>query len=199
MTSSKKLLGLWLSVGMTLLLTVVDAAAPTTIDFEELTADDVLAHYVGPVYAKDGLVFTASVPQSSGNTPGFGTFGTVAPSFVGSTFLFNINGNGGTTLTRADGGKFTLFSIDLAETPNFDPFGIPVDLGSFTLSFVGIRANGSTVRATANIDPFPSVTTFKFPKFTNVVSVMWFQGGGGASSLTHQFDNVRVSAGSVGQ
>jgi hypothetical protein len=182
-----------MSVAIASLGMIVDAVAPTTTDFEELAVADAMVHYAGPVYAKDGLIFTAFVPHSSGNTPGFGTFGTLSSSFAGSTFLFNINGGGGTTLTRADGRPFHLFSIDLAETPNFDSDGNPVDLGSFTLTFIGTRANGSTVRATANIAPFPSVTSFKFSGFTNVVSVMWFQGGGGASGLTHQFDNVRVT------
>jgi len=193
MTSVKKLLVCCMSVAIALLGMIVEAAAPTTTDFEEWAVADAMVHYVGPVYARDGLIFSATVPQGSSNTPGLGTFGTLSSSFPGSTFLFNINGGGGTTLARSDGRSFHLFSMDLAETPNIDPDGNPIDLGSFTLTFVGIRANGSTVRATATIDPFPSATTFKFPKFTNVVSVMWFQGGGGASGLTHQFDNVRVS------
>jgi len=179
-------------IAAALVVARLDAAAPITIDFEGLRVDDALLHFVGPVYAVDGFIFTASVPPGSGNTPGFNTFGTLAPSFVGSTPLFNLNGFGGTTLTRSDQAHVQ-HSLDiLAETPNFDEFGNPVNLGSFSLTFVGVRANGSTVQATATIDPFPAVTTFRFPGFINLVSVMWFQGGGGSQGLTHQFDNVRV-------
>jgi len=53
----------------------------------------------------------------------------------------------------------------------------------------------STVQATATIDPLPSVTTFKFDGFSNLVSVTWYQGPGGEPGPTHQFDNVRVMAG----
>ena len=172
-----------------------DAAAPSTIDFEELRVDDAMIRGVGPVYAVDGFIFTATVPPGVTNVPCFATIGSLNPSFMGSTSLYNCNALSGTTLTRSDGGIFRLQSIDLAEVPNFDSTGNPINFGSFALTFFGVRANGSTVQATATIDPFPSVTTFKFDGFSNLVSVTWYQGPGGEPGPTHQFDNVRVMAG----
>jgi hypothetical protein len=170
-------------------------AAPITIDFDELRFEDSLIRFVGPTYSSDGFTFTSSVPAYSGNDPGFITIGALSSSFTGTTSLANLNALGGTTLARSDGTLFDLFSIGLAETPNFDPSGYPVHLGSFSVTFLGTQANGSTVEATALVSEFPKVTSFEFAGFTNLVSVEWFQGGGGiAGGLTHQFDNVRVQA-----
>ena len=47
-----------------------DAAAPITIEFEELRVDDALIHFVGPVYAVDGFIFTASVLPERAILPG---------------------------------------------------------------------------------------------------------------------------------
>jgi hypothetical protein len=177
---------------LALLLPHAVAAAPITIDFEELRADDALIRFVGSTYSSHGFTFTASVPLGTDNDPGFNTIGTRSSSFAGSTPLYNLNGFGVTTLTRTDGGRFSLFSIDLAETPNFDAAGNPVDLGAFSLTFFGQRAHGPNVEATATISAFPGTTTFLFAGFTDLDSVSWVQGGGGARNLTHQFDNVRV-------
>jgi hypothetical protein len=87
-----------------------------------------------------------------------------------------------------------MFSIDLAELPNFDgTTEKPIDFGSFALTFYGTRFDGSVVEATAKIGPFPELTTFAFEGFNNLVSVEWTQGGGGEFALTHQFDNVRLN------
>jgi hypothetical protein len=96
-------------------------------------------------------------------------------------------------LARSDGGTFDLHSIDLAEVPNFSgTTGGPVDLGSFQLTFFGTRSDHSTVQATATIDPFPTVNTFHFSNFTDLLSVTWYQGPGGVPGPTHQFDNIRI-------
>jgi hypothetical protein len=171
------------------LLPIQAAATPLTIDFDELQSADALVRAIGPVYEIDGFVFTATVPSYAGNTPNFNTVGTFSTSFYGSTPLVNGNAMGGTRLTRADGGIFDLISIDLVEMPSFDPFGSPIDQGSFALTFVGTRADSSTVLGTATIAPFSTVTTFTFSEFKNLVSVEWLQGG-----PAHQFDNVRVEA-----
>ena len=195
MSKTLKPIPMWLAAGLLLAFGQAAAAAPITIDFEDLRVDDGLIRFIGSSYTSNGFTFAASVPSTSGNTPGFISMGTASTSFAGSTSLANLNGMGGTTLTRSNGSRFNLYSIDLAETPNFDPFGNPVNLGSFPLTFFGTRANGSIVQATAMIGPFPAVTTFAFRGFTNLVSVQWFQGGGGLTGgLTQQFDNVRVMA-----
>jgi len=157
-----------------------------------------LIHSLGPVYTSNGFTFTAFAPGGgSDNDPNFNTAGTLSTTFYGSTALFNGNGNGLTRLTRMDGGLFNLLSLDLVEVPNFESGGWPpMDLGSFTLTFFGTRADGSTVQSTASIDAFPSVTTHKFADFQDLVSVEWKQGQGGFTTglQTHQFDNVRVNA-----
>ncbi len=57
--------------------------------------------------------------------------------------------------------------------------------------FVGTRSDGSTVSQTVTVNPFPEIDKFKFHRFSDVIEVMWHQGGGGAPGLsTHQFGNV---------
>jgi hypothetical protein len=171
-------------------------AGPLIIDFEELRSNDALIRSVGPVYTIDGFTFESFIAEGSDNDPHFNTAGALSTTFFGSTALFNGDGNALTRLTRADGGAFNLLSLDLVEVPNFHPGGWPpIDFGSFTLTFYGTKANGSTVEATATIGAFPAVTTYdEFAGFRNLVSVEWVQGGGGQGALTHQFDNVRVNA-----
>ena len=48
------------------------------------------------------------------------------------------------------------------------------------------------MRATATIDPFPTITAFQVPQLHRPLSVEWAQGPGGAPGPTHQFDNIRV-------
>jgi hypothetical protein len=63
------------------------------------------------------------------------------------------------------------------------------------VTFVGVRANGTTVTATATVSPFPEVITFTFRGFANLTAVHWFQGtsgGYGVPAGTHQFDNLVV-------
>jgi hypothetical protein len=186
-----------LVLGLSVLLATTFAATaiaePITIDFDELTSNDAQIRSVGGVYSVDGFTFTA-VMAPFGNDPAFLTIGTLSSSFDGSTSIYNGNSLTETVLTRSDGGRFNLFSIDLAELPNFDgTTGKPIDLGSFFLTFYGTRFDGSVVEATAKIGPFPDVTTFAFSGFTNLLSVEWTQGPGGAQGPTHQFDNVRVN------
>jgi len=168
-------------------------AGTVTIDFEDLRSADALIHFVGPTYESQGFLFT-SFPNAGSDDFWFNTAGSLSSSFYGSTSLENGIGQGGTRLTRSDGGLFSLLSIDLAEMPSFKSSGEPIDQGSFKLTFYGTKADLSVVEATATIDAFPTVTTFAFSKFTDVTSVTWFQGVGGnqAAGPGHQFDNVRV-------
>lgn len=183
-------------VALLVVLNGVAHAGPITIDFEDLASKDASVRSVGDVYASDGFLFTAFAPKGSDNDPHFNTAGILSTTFYGSTALFNGDGNGLTRLTRKDGGLFNLLSLDLVEVPNFQPGGWPpIDLGSFTQTFYGTRADGSIVQATAKVGPFPAVTNFAFADFHNLVSVEWTQGGGGlGSGLTHQFDNVELKA-----
>ena len=62
------------------------------------------------------------------------------------------------------------------------------------MTFIGTRRNGSTVTYDAMFLQFPSFTEIQFAGFTDLVSVTWQQGPGGALGPTHRFDNIRVQA-----
>jgi hypothetical protein len=92
--------------------------------------------------------------------------------------LFNHNALGETRLARSDGGAFDLLSISLAELPSFDgATGLPVNFGPYDVNFTGTKKNGHTVSFTATAQPFPETDTFKFKGFSQLISVVWHQGG----------------------
>jgi len=169
------------------------AATVVTLDFEDLRIDNTAINCGSPTYSAEGLTLTAL--SDAGNPPAFCAVGTLSPSFSGSVSLYHHIGTREIVLTRTDGGPFQLLSIDLVELPALDVFGQPIDFGPFPVTFVGVRANGKTVTATATVIPFPEVTTVTFHGFTNLVAVHWFQGSGPSPDTatgTHQFDNIVV-------
>jgi hypothetical protein len=191
---------LWSVLGYLLLLTLVvgvtvpaHAGTILTLPFEELRMDNNAENLVGPLYSADGMTLTAlPPPQAPGTMSDFFSVGTLSPSFTGSTSVYHHISTGEIVLTQTDGELFHLISLDLSELPSFDNRG-PIDLGPFDVTFFGVRKNGKTVTATATVSRFPAVTTFTFHGFTNLASVLWFQGAGGARGLsTHQFDNIVV-------
>jgi hypothetical protein len=162
------------------------------VDFNALVAHDAGLHSVGGVYEEAGMRFTATYLQEC--CPDFAYPGDQMPVWVGSPTLWHHWSNGTTMLERADGGRFDLVSIDIAEVPSFYPDLTPVDYGPIALTFIGIKENGSTVTADLTAPQFPAITTLEFPRtFKNLISVSWRQGGGSAQgAATHQFDNVVV-------
>jgi hypothetical protein len=173
-------------------------AAPTLLDFEELRINDSApSHQLGPSYSRDRLQIT-TVQRTPAQLEEFNYPGTLSSVFVGSTTLFHHIGGGKIILSRIDGSLFDLISIDIAELPTIDGNGQPVDFGSFDITFIGTRADTSTLSETFTAQSFPRVTTFQFSDFSGLVFVHWFQGGGGGPGLqTHQFDNVLVEVPSV--
>ncbi len=153
-------------------------ASAAMLDFESLAhADDAVAD-VGNTYLEDGFVLTN---LSAGF--GFGTYGTLNPFFTGSTALINNNDAGLTQLARADGGLFTLSSIDLAALyPGLSEDGVDV-------TFTGTKADLSVVSQTFHVADGAAATFAFLADFSNLVSLNWTN-----DAMYHQFDNINVSA-----
>jgi hypothetical protein len=165
-----------------------------TINFDSFTHVDAGIQSFGPVVSLDGFTFTATHPVP--NQPSaFVTLGTLNLAYPGKTSLYYHIGGGQITLTATNGGPFDLASIDLIELPNGDANGNPLDLGPFSVTFTGNKEDGGTVVQTFAITQFFTFKTLKFDGFTDLSSVVWFQGpGGGNGNQTHQFTNVVVQA-----
>ena len=90
--------------------------------------------------------------------------------------------NGQITLSRVDGGTFTLNSIDLSVLINGGT--------SPAVVFTGFLSGGGTVTQSFTPTTF-GFQTFTFnSSFTNLTSVRWFQGT--EESRAHQFDNIVI-------
>ena len=181
----------WLGAMVLVLQTSVAAGSATAncevaiMDFESLKIVFPSILSIGSAYTEDGMTVTAVQGDLA-------YAGTLSTSFAGSTMLFHHIGGGLLDLTTADGRAFDFISIAIAELPSFDGSNRrPINFGPFEITFVGTKGNGTTLSQTVTAEPFPVVTTFKMRGFSNVLSVQWRQGGGGAPGLsTHQFDNV---------
>ena len=163
------------------------------VDFNALVANDAGLHSVGAVYDEAGIRFTAT--SDAGCCPDFDYPGSQMPVWTGSPTLWQHWGGGTITLTRVDGQRFDLVSIDIAELAAVAADGTAPDYGPIALTFIGTKENGSTVTASFSAGQWPAITRLEFPRtFKNLISVSWQQGGGGAQgAATHQFDNVVVA------
>lgn len=171
----KIVLALALALGS---LGVAQQAGATVIDFESLVHQDDAVVEVGNVYTEDGFTLTN---LTSGF--GFSTYGTVNAFFSGSTALMNDNDAGLTALTRADGGAFTLSSIDLSTMyPGLTEDGVDV-------TFTGVKADLSTVSQTFHVVDGAAATFSFLSGFSNLVSLSWTN-----DAMYHQFDNISVAA-----
>jgi hypothetical protein len=158
------------------------AGNAAVLDFEDLAHEDELVVDHGPTYSRHGYVLTnTATEEESGFPPSFATFGTLHPSFTGSTALFNDNFAGTTVLRRSDAGIFNLVSIGLAElTPSEE---------TFEVLFSGQTASGMTVIQNFLLDgDFGGESVTFGPEFQNLVSVNWTQ-----TPLFHQFDDISVN------
>lgn len=166
----------------------------TTINFDALQHDDALLDRIGPVYQSQGFILTATDINPLITLPDFRSVGTESVLYAGATTLFQHNSGGEIELTQTDGGAFNFYSIDLAELPSGDASGNPVNSGPFDITFYGVKTGGTVVSETTTVTGFLTLTTSSFSGFDDVTEVYWFQGGGGASSPTHQFDNIVVES-----
>ncbi len=187
-------------------------ASPVTFDFEELRLDNAEMNVHDRIYGGIGrsplepFSANACLPTPGGcfmlvahhyspvaNPPRFISFGTLRSDFPGSTALYHHRGYGEIVLMRTDGGSFDLLQIDLAELPTLNSSGNVILSGPFSLSFYGTKSNGRVVSKTVTLTNVVfGLERFQFERFEDLVSVSWFQGGGGLTSPTHQFDNLVV-------
>jgi hypothetical protein len=153
-------------------------AAIVTIDFEPLASSGYGFSYVRD-YTEKGFTFD----DPSHNT----SIDYLSPStqnpiyFAGSTSLSNYWKGGVTQLAKVGGGVFDLLSINLSELTRYS-------LQRNSVSFTGIKANGSSVSQTFMLDQVFGFQTFAFQGFQDLVSVRWSQ-----TAPYHQFDNVVVN------
>lgn len=155
-------------------------SSAVVIDFESLYENNNSTNNQGDSYSEDG--FTLTKPDDFYN---FMSFGDLSPKFVGSTSLFNNTVGTTTTLTKDDGGFFSIFSIDLNEL-NFDRV--------VTVNFTGTTSGGGTVNQSFTLDGIKStVETFFFNAlFTDLTQLSWVQ-----ESPYHQFDNIVLDVAAV--
>ena len=183
MTISKHKSGLVALLGLSITATVVPAYA-ATVSFSSLSQPGNTFAAEGTSYTQQGLTFSGGSfdiwQASSSNLPGLS---------VANTSLFQFFAGSGTLITAAGNAPFTLNSIDLAPL-------ISGGAGTFDVTFVGTRANASTISRTFTVSDStsPALQTFNFPDFANVVSVSFAQGTNigffVAQGTAYQFDNV---------
>jgi hypothetical protein len=162
-------------LGGLLLSATLPVAHAAVIDFEVLAHNDAETHFHGSVYEEDGYRLIG------GGVTGFASFGTLEARFSGSTALFPFFA--GISLEKADGGAFSLKSIDLAELNG------PT---ASVVTFIGFRADGTDTTQVFTLDGVPfAPETFVFDSsFSNLVEVFWgFETG---DPVVHQFDNIVV-------
>ncbi|WP_240453578.1 PEP-CTERM sorting domain-containing protein [Janthinobacterium agaricidamnosum] len=90
-----------------------------------------------------------------------------------------------TTLSRADGGAFSLSSISLA-----DFVSLP---GSFDVTFVGHQVGGGTVSQTFTLGGGHTFADYTFTGFSNLLSATWKEG----ALHTFQVDNIAATVSAV--
>lgn len=185
----------WASISLALLLTAGSImAGATIINFSSLSQAGNSFASVGGSYTQQGFTFTSADAAlyvwqaSSANLPSLAT---------ANTSLFEYFAFSTTTLTDA-GNPFSLSSIDLAPL-------LTGGTGTFSVTFTGTHPDTTTVSATFTVNDTspPSLQTFSFSNFTNLVSVAYTQGTNSGFFQTqvsaYQFDNVVVSASTISE
>ncbi|MDQ2841265.1 MAG: PEP-CTERM sorting domain-containing protein [Acidobacteriota bacterium] len=163
------------------------AANAATLNFSSLSQAGSSYAAEGSSYTQQGFTFTSGTfavwQASSANLPGLDT---------ANTSLFQFFAGGVTSMTAGGNGAFTLSSIELAPL-------VAGGAGTFGVTFVGTKADASTVSQTFTVSysGTPTLQTFAFPNFTNVVNVSFTQGTNigffVAQSTAYQFNNVVVT------
>lgn len=155
-------------------------ASAAVIDFNGLAHDQ---YYVGvnPL-AYGGFLFSNSVelPEALGV---WGRNGSEQADPGKAAVFVNFAGST-TTMTRAGGGVFDFFAIDLADVYNTGT--------SSTIRFTFTQQGGGTEMESVTLDQLVGLQTFTFNK-TALTSVAWVtvEGNGG----WNQFDNIMVDPG----
>lgn len=164
-------------------------AAAATVSFADLSVAGTGAVSFGATVIHDGFIFSSN--QVLG-PPGLSIWKNDDPGHPAgdapATSLFEYTAGSTTTIARADGGTFGLNAIDLASwgagLPSFPP--------TFTVKFVGVRSDTTTVEQTFTVTNFvgaPQLQTFSFTNFSDLVSVRMIQGTYQAGTA-FQFNNL---------
>jgi hypothetical protein len=85
-------------------------------------------------------------------------------------------------IDRSDNDTFSVQSIDLAKNSRFDP--------APTVTFVGIKSNGTNLLQSFTVTSPDSFQTFSFTNFTDLVALQWGQPV--QTDGMHQFANIAL-------
>jgi hypothetical protein len=166
---------------------LTSTARAAVINFGSLSQPGAGFNNVGGVLVQDGFQFTSSLST-------LGTWQNSSPNHpVGgapATSLMEFFAGGQTTMTKVGGGTFDLYGIDLA---GYSTAGA----GPFNVTFTGTKSDSSIVQQTfspLNANGLtPSLQSFNFNNFTDVVSVGFTQGINATNA--YQFNNIAVNQG----
>lgn len=150
----------------------------TLLDFQQLEHIDTLVTNYGLEYIEDGFkveVFDLILDQSSG----LNTFGTLHPSYTGSTAMLSSGLLPSFRLNKIDGGNFNLISIDLNE----------ISSQRFYYQVTFTRDGGYSQTFTLDRDPSTTETFFFDAEFLGSNHVSW-----GHPETRLQYDNILIDA-----
>ena len=148
-------------------------AQHSVIDFDLLAAGGKGISLLGS-YTEDGYLLSTNGVFSSAHS---------ASSLYSGSAALAVSPFFATSLTRLDGGAFSLDSIDLSNFLSILP-------GSLKVTFHGTQVGGAMVEQSFSIGRGHSFTSVSFTGFSNLRSVTWNDGLG----KIHQFDNINVTA-----
>jgi hypothetical protein len=170
---------LYLSAILLILVSLVASpASAVTIDFDSLEQPGDLPIFVPSPYLEDG--FSIATPDPFG----LQSYQQSHVAYAGSAGLAHNFSYGVLTLTRIDGGAFSLDSIELSILRTFSNIAQPV--------FTGLLSGGGSTQQSFVVSQF-GYQSFAFnSSFSNVTSVSWAQGDNTYNS--HSFDNIVTSA-----
>lgn len=158
-------------------VSMAPTANAVVLDFQTLGSAGTGLTNVADGYTEDGFKFlNTTLPNLSDS---FGVWQNSSGAFAGSTALFNQWQDAVTQLSAVGGGAFdasqiSLASLNLSPLPN-------------TVTFVGTRADSSTVTNAITMSNPSQLLTYNFTGMTNIVKLEWSQ-----AFPFHQFDNVVV-------
>ena len=171
----KKNLPLLLSVAC---LAGAPSAFATIITFDALGSTGTGANNVADGYTEAGYQFNSL--GFGGFPDAFAVWQSGSTRYAGSPALFNNDPGDTTEMTKVGGASFSLISIDLSslylDSPSND-----------SVTFIGTKADNSTVTNTFSLTTPNSMKTFNFSGMTNIVALDWMQG-----FPYHQFDNINI-------
>jgi len=166
-------------------------ADATTISFSSLSQPGGTFASEGDSYTQQGFTFTDQLNSHFGS--GLAAWEASSPNLPGlassDTSLFEIYAGSTTLLTDAGDAPFTLNSIDLTQYFSDNA------AATFDVTFTGTLADNDTVSQTFTVEgssSTPTLQTFDFTDFSDVISVSFTQGTA-STGTAYQFDNVVVN------